>query len=133
MLTNRSLVPDPLPRVRILSPFDPALRDRKRAERLFGYHYRIEIFVPEPKRRYGYYVLPFLLGDELVARVDLKADRSTGTLLVQAAWGEPGIHEPEVAAELAAELSTMAAWLELDRVVVVGVGDLSPALAAEIG
>jgi uncharacterized protein YcaQ len=113
----------------LLSPFDPVVWNRDRALRIFGFHYRIEIYVPQPKRQYGYYVLPFLLGDELVGRVDLKADRSNSTLLVQSAWGEPGIAEPEVAAELAAELRLLAAWLELDHVEVVGRGDLSPALS----
>ncbi len=82
-------VPDPLPRVRILSPFDPALRDRKRAERLFGFHYRIEIFMPEPKRQYGYYVFPVMEGDGLIGRIDMK--RENGVLVVRAFWPEEGV------------------------------------------
>ncbi len=81
----------PTPRLRILSPFDPVLRDRKRAERLFGFFYRIEIFVPEPKRRYGYYVFPILEGDRLVGRVDMKAERDQDRLHVRALWPEQGV------------------------------------------
>ncbi|WP_089276172.1 winged helix-turn-helix domain-containing protein [Antarctobacter heliothermus] len=82
-------LPDPSSRIRLLSPFDPALRDRARAERLFGFHYRIEIFVPEPKRRYGYYVFPVMQGDRLIGRIDAK--RRGKVLQVQAFWPEPGI------------------------------------------
>ena len=83
--------PGPVKRVRILSPFDPALRDRKRAERLFGFHYRIEIFVPAPKRQYGYYVFPVMEGDRLIGRIDMKADRPHRRLDVTGFWPEDGV------------------------------------------
>jgi uncharacterized protein YcaQ len=112
----------------LLSPFDPVVWTRGRALRMFDFHYRIEIYTPIPKRQYGYYVLPFLLGDELVGRVDLKADRANRALLVQSAWAEPRVDEREVAAELMEELRLMACWLELDRIEVTGRGDLGPRL-----
>ena len=112
----------------LLSPFDSLVWYRERTERLFGFRYRIEIYTPPPKRVYGYYVLPFLLDGELVGRIDLKADRAAGVLRVQAAHAEPGVDEPAVAVNLAAELRSMADWLELDRVATTGRGDLAPAL-----
>ncbi|MDQ1847056.1 crosslink repair DNA glycosylase YcaQ family protein [Gemmobacter fulvus] len=84
-------VPEVTPRLRILSPFDPALRDRKRAERLFGFSYRIEVFVPEPQRTYGYYVFPILEGARLVGRIDVKAFRDADVLRVRAVWPEAGV------------------------------------------
>jgi uncharacterized protein YcaQ len=116
----------------LLSPFDPVVWERERTEHVFDFHYRIEIYVPEAKRRFGYYVLPFLLGDRIVGRVDLKADRKAGALLVKAAYAEPGA-PPETAPELAEELRDLARWLALETIEVHPRGDLAPALTAELG
>lgn len=113
----------------LLVPFDPLIFERARTERLFGMRYRIEIYVPEPKREYGYYVLPFLLGEDLVARVDLKADRKAGVLVVQSAHLDSALPDAEISEPLAETLREMAAWLGLSGVVATGKGQLGPALA----
>jgi uncharacterized protein YcaQ len=114
----------------LLSPFDSMIFERARLERLFDFAYRIEIYVPEPKRIYGYYVYPFLLDEKFVARVDLKADRTHGVLRVNAAWIEPGYDSCDVATELASELKIMAEWLGLEALEILPRGDLAPALVA---
>ena len=112
----------------LLSPFDPVVWNRDRAHRLFGFHYRIEIYTPQPKRIYGYYVLPILWGDGVVGRLDMKADRQRGTLLVQGSFTEPGVPAGLLADDLAPELHAMAGWLGLGDVEVVQRGDLASPL-----
>lgn len=115
----------------LLSPFDNLIWFRDRAERLFGIKVRLEIYTPAHKREHGYYVLPFLQGETITARVDLKADRQAGLLRAQASHAEPGADD-ETPAALAAELKRMAGWLGLDGVAVAPKGDLAERLAAAL-
>jgi uncharacterized protein len=116
----------------LLSPFDPLIWHRPRTARLFGFEYRMEIYTPRVRRRWGYYVLPFLLGDRLVARVDLKADRDAGRLRVARAHLEAGQDAGKVSDALAPELRSMAGWLGLDKVLVARRGGLAPALRERV-
>lgn len=117
VLARAVATPEPSLRLRILSPFDPALRDRARADFLFGFFYRIEVFVPEPKRRWGYYVFPILEGDRLVGRVDAKAFKAEGVLRIKGFWPEAGVKPTKARAEkLDAELHRLARFAACDRV-----------------
>ncbi len=125
-LHRDAVVPRAIEARALINPFDTYMFNRERIENLHGFAYRIEIYVPEPKRVHGYYVFPFLLGEHLVARVDLRADRKAGVLQVPAAFLEPGSDPTQVARELAVELGEMARWLGMGSVSVGGKGDLSP-------
>lgn len=117
----------------LLNPFDPIVWFRPRTEQIYDFHYRIEIYTPQPKRRFGYYVFPFLLGDELVGRVDIKAERKAGVLTVPGAFVEEGQDPVRVAREMAAELRVMADWLGLGEVSVGRRGALADELRRAVG
>jgi len=131
-LDPRAATPRRMSACALLSPFDSLIWTRPRTERIFGFSYRLEIYTPAAQRKHGYYVLPFLLGDRLVARVDLKADRQAGVLRVQSAYDEPRIDITQVARQLAEELCSMAGWMSLEGVVVGERGDLAAALLAAV-
>ncbi|WP_344756410.1 winged helix-turn-helix domain-containing protein [Gryllotalpicola koreensis] len=126
-------VPRAISATAVLSPFDPVVWERDRLLRMFGMHYRIEIYTPAPKRVFGYYVLPVLVDDEIVGRVDLKSDRQAEVLRVQAAWVEEGRSAGAVAERLAPLLGSVAEWQGLGDVMVAGRGNLAGALADELG
>ena len=122
----------PVQAAALLSPFDSLLWERGRVQRIFGFQHSFEIYVPEAKRQYGYFVLPFLLGDQLQARVDLKADRPGRCLLVRGSFAEPGTDNIEVASALAGELRSLASWLDLDDVSVASRGNLASAVSGRM-
>jgi uncharacterized protein YcaQ len=128
-LHHEARIPRQVKAATLISPFDPLIWERERTERLFDLAYRIEIYVPAPKRLWGYYVLPFLLGDRFAARVDLKADRKAGELQIPAAYLEPAADQDETAEALATELHKLAGWLGLERVAPPVRGDLAGPLA----
>lgn len=116
--TRLASVSAPAPRLRILNPFDPVIRDRNRLTRLFGFDYRIEIFVPEAKRQWGYYVYPLLEGDRFVGRIEVKSDREAGQISVHQLWPEPGVKWTDARqAKLEAELGRLARLVGADEVV----------------
>lgn len=124
--------PRRFPVATLLSPFDSLVWDRDRCERLFGFRYRLEFYTPAEKRRYGYYVMPFLLGEAIAGRVDVKADREGRRLLVLGAWAEAGHSEDAIAGALLEALRRLAGWLGLGSVAVTGPGDLSAALRQQL-
>ncbi|MHB8340241.1 MAG: winged helix-turn-helix domain-containing protein [Mycobacteriales bacterium] len=128
-LDSAAALPTRLDARALIGPFDSLTWSRERTRRLFGFQFSFEIYVPEARRRWGYYVLPFLLGDSLVARVDLKADRQRRVLVAAGAYAEPGVDRAAVAAELGDQLQSMASWLSLDGVEATGRGDLLPPTA----
>lgn len=117
----------------LLSPFDSLVWNRERNERLFNFHYRIEIYTPKPKRKFGYYVLPILCGNTLVGRLDMKSDRATGTLRVEAAFVEPGTNANSVAGRVGKAVRSMATWLSLEHVAVGNRGNFATALGKAVG
>jgi uncharacterized protein YcaQ len=131
--TPGQAVPRRAERAALLAPFDPLVWHRPRVQRLFGFDYRLEIYTPAEKRQHGYYVLPFLLGERLVARIDAKTERRHATLRVRSAHGEPGIRAEAVAGPLARELFSLATWLGLERIAVEEQGDLAAPLRDAVG
>lgn len=131
-LRSGAAVPRRMSAAALLCPFDPVIFFRPRARRVFDFHYRIEIYTPAEQRVHGYYVFAFLLGDRLAGRVDLRAERAKGRLLVPGAFAEPGHDRRQVARSLAGALREMADWLELDDVVIGDRGDLAAELAAQL-
>ena len=115
-------------RATLLSPFDPLVWNRDRAERLFDFRYRIEIYTPAPKRQFGYYVLPFLIGEKLSGRLCMKADRQAGILRVNAAWNEDNVDPGAASEAIAPALRDMSRWLDLERVEVAGQGNMAKTL-----
>lgn len=139
LLATGAAIPARATGAALLSPFDPVCWYRDRLERMFGMNYRIEIYTPEPRRQFGYYALPFLLGDQIVGRFDLKADRLARALLVRASWREEGVvagarrrSDGEIAAAVAQELGLAAQWLALEEIVVEPRGNLHEAVAGAI-
>ncbi|HYL51933.1 MAG TPA: crosslink repair DNA glycosylase YcaQ family protein [Acidimicrobiia bacterium] len=136
---NAYVVPNARPRpparqhATLLSPFDSLIWERSRTRRLFGFDYRIEVYTPPADRKYGYFVLPVLLGDRLVARFDLKADRKTATLRVASAFIEPGMDAADVAAAAATELDALRTWLQLRHITVARRGNLASRLLEHVG
>ncbi len=128
-LHHKAKLPPTAGATALLSPFDPLVWNRPRAERLFNFHYRIELYTPEQKRKFGYYVLPFLHGDVLAGRLCLKADRAESTLRVNTAHHEIGLMPEDIAPALKCEIQTMAKWLGLERVKIARKGNLAKALA----
>jgi len=130
-------LPRRIEHVALLSPFDPVVWDRPRAERMFGFHYRIEIYVPQSQRQFGYYSLPVLVDDALVGRIDLKTDRHARVLRVQSAWHEEGLEARAgglggLAERLVPTLREIAHWQGMEAITVAGSGTLSPAIETEL-